>query len=179
VLAWSGRLLQREALPVHRAFALWTGLLAALPALALGAFRVRRDLYHELLVWKSAKGLLVLLGCAAAAALLFALNSKSTMYEMVQNAYKVTLVSCIVPLAAGIWWSRATVQGALASATGGIVVWLACEGGLAEQFGVPAQLVGLAASLLLMVVGSLAPQLYTERRPHAAHELTDRAPLAR
>jgi Na+/proline symporter len=121
----------------------------------------------------------VVLVCCMAAAALFAFNSRSTMYEIVENAYKVTLVCAFVPLAAGIWWSRATVQGALASATGGIVVWLACEGGLAEQLGVPAQLVGLAASLLLMVVGSLAPQLYTERRPHAAHELTDRAPLAR
>ena len=45
------------------------------------------------------------------AALLFALNSKSTMYEMVQNAYKVTLVSCIVPLAAGIYWKRANDAG--------------------------------------------------------------------
>src|SRR5512134_3510579 len=41
------------------------------------------------------------------AALLFALNSRSTMYEMVQNAYKVTLVGALVPLAAGIYWKRA------------------------------------------------------------------------
>jgi SSS family solute:Na+ symporter len=40
---------------------------------------------------------LVLFACAA---LLFALNSRSTMYEMVQNAYKVTLVGALVPLAA-------------------------------------------------------------------------------
>ena len=37
---------------------------------------------------------LVLFTCAA---LLFALNSRSTMYEMVQNAYKVTLVGALVP----------------------------------------------------------------------------------
>ena len=52
------------------------------------------------------------------AALLFALNSKSTMYEMVQNAYKVTLVSCIVPLAAGIYWKRANNAGR--DAVGGV-----------------------------------------------------------
>jgi SSS family solute:Na+ symporter len=82
----------------------------------------------------------------------------------------VTLVCAFVPLAAGIWWPRASVQGALAAAGAGIVVWLACEGGLSERLGVPAQLVGLAASALAMVVGSLAPQVYTERHQagHAA-----------
>ena len=55
----------------------------------------------------------VILVTFSLAALLFALNSRSTMYEMVQNAYKVTLVSCIVPLAAGIYWKRATNLGAM------------------------------------------------------------------
>lgn len=72
-LAWSGRLLQREAFEENRAFGLWVGLLVAAPTLALGAFRVRRDVFQELLVWASPKGALVLLGCAVAAFLLFAL----------------------------------------------------------------------------------------------------------
>jgi Na+/proline symporter len=45
---------------------------------------------------------------------LFAFSSRSTMYEIVESAYKVTLVCAFVPLAAGIWWKPATVQGALA-----------------------------------------------------------------
>ena len=57
------------------------------------------------------------------AALLFALNSKSTMYEMVQNAYKVTLVSCIVPLAAGIYWRHASNVGAMVSVIFGLFAW--------------------------------------------------------
>jgi solute:Na+ symporter, SSS family len=61
------------------------------------------------------------------AALLFALNSRSTMYEMVQNAYKVTLVMAFVPLVAGVYWKKATTQGALLSAVMGAFVWLACE----------------------------------------------------
>jgi Na+/proline symporter len=81
----------------------------------------------------------------------------------------VTLVCAFVPLAAGIWWKPATVQGALASSGFGVMVWIAFEGGLSERFGVPAQLVGLAASLIAMVVGSLAPQVYTERRSHESH----------
>ena len=54
-------------------------------------------------------------GYALFGALLFALNSKSTMYEMVQNAYNVTLAGAFVPLLAGAYWKRATTQGALLS----------------------------------------------------------------
>jgi solute:Na+ symporter, SSS family len=92
------------------------------------------------------------------AALLFALNSTSTMYEMVQNAYKVTLVGAFVPLVAGVYWRRASTQGALASSIGGLLVWLAAEAVAAEGL-IPPQLIGLAAAAILMVVGSLAPQV--------------------
>jgi Na+/proline symporter len=90
------------------------------------------------------------------AALLFALNSRSTMYEMVQNAYKVTLVSCIVPLAAGIYWKRASVAGATLSVVLGLVSWGIAEM-VAPEATVPPQLVGLGFSLLGMVLGSLVP----------------------
>lgn len=90
------------------------------------------------------------------AALLFALNSTSTMYEMVQNAYKVTLVSCIVPLAAGIYWQRASVPGAMLSVVLGLGAWITAEFA-APVATVPPQLVGLAASLFGMVAGSYAP----------------------
>jgi SSS family solute:Na+ symporter len=96
------------------------------------------------------------------AALLFALNSKSTMYEMVQNAYKVTLVSCIVPLAAGIYWKRATNAGAMLSVVFGLVSWGIAELTAADAT-VPPQFVGLAFSLLGMVLGSFVP------RPVGAH----------
>jgi Na+/proline symporter len=90
------------------------------------------------------------------AALLFALNSTSTMYEMVQNAYKVTLVSCIVPLAAGIYWKRATVPGAMLAVVFGLLSWGIAEL-VAPEATVPPQLVGLGFSLLGMVLGSLLP----------------------
>jgi Na+/proline symporter len=94
------------------------------------------------------------------AALLFALNSRSTMYEMVQNAYKVTLVMAFVPLAAGVYWRRASTQGALAAAIMGAVVWLAAEN-LGTDSEIPPQLIGFAASIIFMVLGSLAPQIIT------------------
>src|SRR5262245_43323376 len=91
------------------------------------------------------------------AALLFALNSKSTMYEMVQNAYKVTLVSCIVPLAAGIFWKRANNVGAMLSVVFGLLSWTIAEW-IAADATVPPQLVGLGFSIAGMVLGSLVPQ---------------------
>ena len=102
------------------------------------------------------------------AALLFALNSRSTMYEMVQNAYKVTLVMAFVPLAAGVYWRRANTQGALAASIMGALVWLAAEklGGDNE---IPPQLIGFAASVIFMVLGSLAPQIITNHGHPVAH----------
>ena len=91
----------------------------------------------------------------ALAALLFALNSRSTMYEMVQSAYKVTLVGAFVPLAAGLLWKRANAAGAVTSILLGLVSWL-----LMETFDTdsvwPPQLVGLACALLGMFAGSIA-----------------------
>ncbi len=107
-----------------------------------------------------------------AGALVFALNSRSTMYQMIQNAYSVTLVGALVPLACGVYWRRATVQGALLSIVLGIATWLFCLRYYADAL-VPPQIVGLAAAVLGMLAGSLGPQLFTERRPHAAHVSAD------
>jgi SSS family transporter len=100
------------------------------------------------------------------AALLFGVHSKSTMYEMVQSAYKVTLVSCIVPLAAGIYWRRANATGAVISVVFGLFSW-----GVAEIFAadatVPPPLVGLAFSALGMALGSMAGELRPRPAPHA------------
>ena len=102
------------------------------------------------------------------AALLFALNSKSTMYEMVQNAYKVTLVSCIVPLAAGIYWRRANVPGALLSVVFGLGAWGVAEA-VAADATVPPSLIGLAFSVFGMVMGSFIPHEHAEAPAQAAH----------
>ncbi len=99
----------------------------------------------------------VVLALFTLAALLFALNSRSTMYEMVQNAYKVTLVSCIVPLAAGIYWRRATNAGAMLSVVFGLASWGIAEL-VAPEATLPPQFVGLAFSILGMLLGSLVPR---------------------
>jgi solute:Na+ symporter, SSS family len=100
----------------------------------------------------------IILVTFTAIALLFALNSTSTMYEMVQNAYNVTLAGAFIPLLAGAYWKRATTQGALFSAIGGLVVWLGCMN-LAPEALIPANLMGLFASAVFMLLGSLMPQI--------------------
>ncbi len=101
---------------------------------------------------------LLLLRCVLAAftlgALAFALQSRSSMYEMVQNAYKVTLVSCVVPLAFGIYWKRASTAGAVASVVLGLAAWIGLEVFTAGIV-LPPVLAGLLASAFGMVAGSL------------------------
>ncbi|KZS01416.1 Uncharacterized protein APZ42_001938 [Daphnia magna] len=104
----------------------------------------------------------IILVTFTAGALLFALNSKSTMYEMVQNAYNVTLAGAFVPLVAGAYWKRANTQGAMASVVLGIGTWLAFSQ-LAPDTLVPANLIGLFMSVVGMVLGSLAPSIIANR----------------
>lgn len=104
----------------------------------------------------------VVLVTFTAAALIFALNSRSTMYEMVQNAYNVTLTGAFVPLVAGAYWRRASTQGALLSIVFGIGSWLLFDHAAPDTL-VPANLIGLFASLIGMVLGSLAPQVIARK----------------
>lgn len=103
-------------------------------------------------------------------ALLFALNSESTMYEMVQNAYNVTLTGAFVPLMAGAFWKRANTQGALFSVVLGMGTWL-LAGWVAPDAMIPANLLGLAASAFGMLAGSLAPEVIRHRGQSVAQAL--------
>lgn len=69
------RKMKREPAHLSVVYARLTGLLVAAMALALGAFRVRRDVFHEELAWGSKQGVFVFLGCVAGAALLYLLLS--------------------------------------------------------------------------------------------------------
>ena len=104
----------------------------------------------------------IILVTFTAGALLFALNSKSTMYEMVQNAYNVTLAGAFIPLVAGAYWKKATTQGALFSIILGIGTWLAANT-VAPEAMVPPNLVGFFASVIGMLLGSLAPQIIANK----------------
>ncbi|MEC5215896.1 SSS family solute:Na+ symporter [Actimicrobium sp. GrIS 1.19] len=88
----------------------------------------------------------------------FALHTESSIYKMVENAYKITLVAAFVPLAFGLYWKPATRQGALAAILLGLGSWVLLEVFAPEGFW-PPQLVGLLVSLAGMLAGSLMPQL--------------------
>ena len=84
----------------------------------------------------------------------FALASEASIYQMVQNAYKVTLVSAFAPLVLGLYWKRSTTAGALLAVVAGLGSWLVMEA-LAPEALIPPQLVGLGCSFAGMVLGSL------------------------
>jgi Na+/proline symporter len=96
---------------------------------------------------------------------LYAMNSKASIFKMVENAYQITLVVAFIPLAAGVYWKRATNQGALAAIFCGLSVWLAILIFGAEDPFIPAQFAGLFASALGMVVGSLLPSIVSNPLP--------------
>lgn len=96
VLAWSGRWMKREAAPENEAFARTAAFFASAAAFALGAFRIRRDVFAEELVWKSGKGLGVLLGCLAAATVIYLVVFFTLRFV---GKSKLTLRAFSVPLA--------------------------------------------------------------------------------
>ena len=98
----------------------------------------------------------------------FALNSESSIFHMVESAYKITLAGAFVPLIVGAYWKRATTQGALAAALGGLVSWILVEALVGEASLVPPQLIGLGVSAVGMTAGSLAPQWYGATSHHRA-----------
>ena len=90
----------------------------------------------------------------------------SSIYDMVSGAYQVTLVGAFVPLVFGLYWSKATTQGAIFAIVLGLLAWLLfLMTPAGEEF--PAQLAGVLASLTGMLVGSLGPQAL--RNKHGAH----------
>ncbi|OYU82387.1 MAG: sodium:solute symporter, partial [Burkholderiales bacterium PBB5] len=107
----------------------------------------------------------------AALVLTYAVAMKGTpIYDLVSSAYQITLVGAFVPLVFGLYWARATTQGAIWSLGAGIAVWGLClpqVSPLGEAF--PGQLAGLLAAVAGMVAGSLAPQWQRNRHDAAHH----------
>jgi solute:Na+ symporter, SSS family len=164
-------------LPIWAQILFFGALLSAILSTASGALLAPTSLFTENVLRPlggemsdkrfllTLRTVLIVFSCAA---LLFALNSRSTMYEMVQNAYKVTLVGALAPLVFGMFWRRATTQGALLSVLAGLSVWLASESGHIvwavaandqANAAMPAQFNGLIAAIIGMLAGSLLPQV--------------------
>lgn len=110
---------------------------------------------HLLLVMRSI--VVIFAGVVAA----YALSANATIFNMVENAYKVTLVTAFVPLTAGIYWKRANNQGALLAIIAGASSWVWLE--TTQPDGLwPPQLFGLLMSVAGMILGSLLPNLMSK-----------------
>lgn len=84
----------------------------------------------------------------------FAMSTDANIFQMVENAYKVTLVAAFIPLVFGFYWEKANSRGALISMILGLVTWVGMELFNPEGL-IPPQLLGLVMSLIGMIVGSL------------------------
>jgi Na+/proline symporter len=85
---------------------------------------------------------------------LWSLQSETSIHQMVENAYKVTLACAFVPLVAGLYWKRASNLGAELSIALGFGCWIAMEF-IAPEAALPPQFVGLIASVLGMGLGGV------------------------
>lgn len=109
---------------------------------------------------------LVFTGCV----LTYAITMQGTsIYEMVSGAYQVPLVGAFVPLVFGLYWQRATTQGALLAVGLGLGVWLLFMTSPVLSQAFPQQLAGLLAALAGMLAGSLLPQFIPNHKGHAPH----------
>jgi Na+/proline symporter len=100
----------------------------------------------------------------------YAMSMQGTpIYELVSGAYQITLVGAFVPLVFGLYWKRASTQGAVLSIALGVGTWMLFIwfSNWSEAF--PAQLAGLIAALLGMLLGSLLPQVMGNRKGHVHH----------
>jgi Na+/proline symporter len=110
----------------------------------------------------------IVLVCFGLLVLFVAMHAEVSIFKMVEDAYKITLVAAFVPLAFGLYWKRANNQGALVSIVMGLTTWILLEVLNADSIW-PPQLVGLLMSMTGMIVGSFLPNYLP--RSHPVHSV--------
>jgi solute:Na+ symporter, SSS family len=96
---------------------------------------------------------------------LWSLETETGIHQMVENAYKVTLVIAFTPLVTGLYWKRANAQGAMLAILLGVLTWIPMEIFMPEGEGmIPPQFAGFLMSVIGMVVGSLMPKVWLAHR---------------
>ena len=100
-LAWTGRRMKREAVREPEAYARTVGFFVAAIGFGLTAFRVRRDVFHEELAWRSLPGLGVLLACALGACLLYLAVSASVRFLVARRVGAFLLRPIGTPVVVG------------------------------------------------------------------------------
>ncbi|MFO0701124.1 MAG: sodium:solute symporter family protein [Nitrospira sp.] len=128
------------------------------PSVALSE-NVLRPLFQHLNDSEFLRLMRIVLVAFAALVLVVALWSDATIYKLVVSTYKVTLVAAFIPLFAGLYWKRATTQGACCAIIAGLVSWLLLELVSQPTDVWPPQLVGFLIAGIGMIAGSLMPSL--------------------
>ena len=97
---------------------------------------------------------------------LYAIGTEASIHSMVENAYRITLAGAFVPLAAGLFWKRASNLGAALAILFGLSTWIILEvTGIDEP--VQPQVFGAVASLCGMLIGSyLSPNRHLLGHSH-------------
>jgi Na+/proline symporter len=91
--------------------------------------------------------------CFASIVTFYAIYTDASIHTMVEHAYRITLAGAFVPLAAGLFWKKASNLGAALAITFGLGVWLLLEFTNTELLVEP-HLLGLVASFVGMLLGS-------------------------
>jgi solute:Na+ symporter, SSS family len=98
-----------------------------------------------------------------------------SIFEMVENAYMVTLCGAVVPLAFGVYWKRANQAGATLSILMGVTTWIILEG-VSFNMGedspgliIPPQLAGFVLAIIGMLIGGYIGKQESHERHHAHH----------
>lgn len=116
-------------------------------------FMPQHRMSQKKLLWVT-RTVVLLFSLLVVAYSLWALEAETSIHQMVENAYKVTLACAFVPLVAGLYWRRANNSGATLAIVFGLVVWLAMEFA-APEAALPPQFAGFIASAVGMLVGGL------------------------
>lgn len=124
----------------------------------LSSVRALKDKSNLLILRLSVLGFaIVVLGYAYLSA-----SAGLSIFEMVENAYLLPLCGAFVPLAFGMYWSKSSRTGALASIICGVGSWAfleilsyrAVSNGVDPMI-VPPQLAGVSIAAAAMIIGSL------------------------
>lgn len=150
--------LQHSALPLQILF--FGALLSAILSTTSGAMLapatvIGENIIRPLLKHPTDKKLLLIMRlsvvfvafCSAGMAL-----RESNIYHLAEISSSLSLVSLFVPLAAALYWKKASEKGALLSILLGMLVFLVFEYGLGGEF--PSNLPGLGASIIGLIFGS-------------------------
>lgn len=160
--------MQHTALPVQIIF--FGSLLSAIMSTTSSSMLAPAALFSENIVKPLMKQRLSdkqLLYTTRISLLLFSLIStimaglNSDIYELVGMSSILSLVSLFIPLTFGLYWKRATSEGALVSIVVGMGVWFYFE---LYPSTTPSLVLGTMASLVGIVVGSLLWKSETLRR---------------